>query len=120
MYFTPDEFTPVAPAGEQNAPGEISDCEALGVGVGVGVALGVALGVGVADGAGEEGSGVGATQFVVTVEEHSVGRGLGSLVGVGTGSIVGFTSGVGATALRWYLYPGSTATFISPMLQLWK
>ena len=30
VYFTPDEFTPVAPAGAQNAPGEIGDCEAVG------------------------------------------------------------------------------------------
>ncbi len=30
MYFTPDEFIAVAPAGEQNAPGEIGDCEAVG------------------------------------------------------------------------------------------
>ena len=30
MYFTPDEFRPVAPAGAQNAPGEIGDCEAVG------------------------------------------------------------------------------------------
>ena len=98
MYLTPEELTPVAPAGEQNAPGEIVACEALGLGVGV--ALGVALGVGVEDGAGEEGSGVGATQFVFIVEEQSVGRGLGSLLGAGAGSIVGLTSGAGATALR--------------------
>jgi len=51
VYFTPEEFTPVAPAGAQNAPGEIVACEALELGVGValavGVALGVALGLGV-------------------------------------------------------------------------
>ena len=41
MYFTPDEFNPVAPAGAQNAPGEIGDCEA--VGLGVGIAFGVGL-----------------------------------------------------------------------------
>ena len=41
VYFTPDEFNPVAPAGAQNAPGEIGDCEA--VGLGVGIAFGVGL-----------------------------------------------------------------------------
>ena len=30
VYFTPDEFNPVAPAGAQNAPGEIGDCESPG------------------------------------------------------------------------------------------
>ena len=35
MYWTPDEETPVAPAGLQNAPGVMTACF-VGVGVGVG------------------------------------------------------------------------------------
>ncbi len=40
VYFIPDEFTPVAPTGAQNAPDEIVACEGIGerVGVGFGVA----------------------------------------------------------------------------------
>ena len=41
MYFTPDEFRPVAPAGAQNAPGEIGDCEAVGLDDGVAVGVGL-------------------------------------------------------------------------------
>jgi hypothetical protein len=52
VYKTPDEDLPVAPAGEQKAPGEtVGSCEVVGVGVGVGVALTVGVGVGVGVGA---------------------------------------------------------------------
>ena len=48
VYKTPEEDLPVAPAGEQNAPGEtVGSWEVVGVGVGVGVALTVGVGVGV-------------------------------------------------------------------------
>ena len=48
VYRTPEEDFPVAPAGEQNAPGEtVGSWEAVGVGVGVALALGVTVGVGV-------------------------------------------------------------------------
>jgi hypothetical protein len=43
VYFTPDEFKPVAPAGAQNAPGEIGDSEGVGLGDGVAVGVGVGL-----------------------------------------------------------------------------
>ncbi len=52
VYKTPEEDLPVAPAGEQNAPGEtVGSWEVVGVGVGVGVALTVGVGVGVGVGA---------------------------------------------------------------------
>jgi hypothetical protein len=48
VYKTPEEDLPVAPAGEQNAPGEtVGSWEVVGVGVGVALAVGVTLGVGV-------------------------------------------------------------------------
>jgi hypothetical protein len=61
VYKTPEDDLPVAPAGEQKAPGEtVGSCElvGVGVGVGVGVALTVGVGVGVAL---TVGVGVGAT-----------------------------------------------------------
>ena len=55
MYWTPDEDTPVAPAGLQNAPGVMTACfvgVGVGVGEGVGVGVGDGVGVGVGDGVG--------------------------------------------------------------------
>jgi hypothetical protein len=49
VYKTPEDDLPVAPAGEQKAPGEtIGSCELVGVGVALTVGVGVALAVGVA------------------------------------------------------------------------
>ena len=54
VYETPDVDLPIAPAGEQNAPG-LTMSELLEVtGVGVGVITKVATGVGVAEGVGVE------------------------------------------------------------------
>ena len=48
MYKTPEDDLPVAPAGEQKAPGEtVGSCELVGVGVGVGVGVALTVGVGV-------------------------------------------------------------------------
>ena len=49
VYRTPEEDLPVAPAGEQNAPGEtVGSWEVVGVGVALTVGVGVGVGVGVA------------------------------------------------------------------------
>ena len=54
VYEVPFADFPVAPAGEQNAPGVIVTLEAVGDGVGVttGVGVGVVVGVGVTTGVG--------------------------------------------------------------------
>ncbi len=61
MYKTPEDDLPVAPAGEQKAPGEtVGSWDAVGVGVALALIVGVGLGVGVGVAEGL-GVGVGAT-----------------------------------------------------------
>jgi hypothetical protein len=81
VYWTPDEDTPVAPAGLQNAPGVMTACF-VGVGVGVGEGVGEGVGVGVGEG---------------------VGVGVGDGVGVGVGDGVGVavdTEGLGSALTK--------------------
>ena len=132
MYEVPLADLPVAPAGEQNAPGLtvaiVASCVGVGVGVGVGVAI--AIGVGVADTVGV---------LVATGVGLATGEVVGDGVGVGKTEIVGlgFAAGVelatgaleatglgevceGLPVSDWYLYPDSAMTGVSVNLQFSK
>ena len=84
VYETPDVDLPIAPAGEQNAPGVTINELLLSTGVGVGAITGAGVGVGegVADGVT---TGVGVTN----------GVGVGVTVGVALNVGVALTTGVG-------------------------
>ena len=111
MYKVPFADFPVAPAGEQNAPGEmvgiLVSCVALGVGVGVTEVVTVGVGVGV---------GVAATVGV----GDATGIGLWLALGVGTGVLEVVGVGAGWTGADWYEYPLRTCTGIFPILQISK
>jgi len=88
VYETPDVDLPIAPAGEQNAPGVTINELLLSTGVGVGAITGA--GVGVAEGIAE-----GVVEGVVDGVVDGVTTGVGVTNGVGVGVTVGVALNVG-------------------------
>ena len=92
VYETPDVDLPIAPAGEQNAPGVTINELLLSTGVGVGAITGA--GVGVAEGI-AEGVVEGVVDGVTTGVGGTNGVGVGVTVGVALNVGVALTTGVG-------------------------